>query len=916
MPHTTQVELDRRQFIQHAGLVTGIGLGASLSALARVEAISIISDPEDKIVSTPPVQWAINRLQTTLTGRGIKVKLARRLTQTDDGDLCIQVAAVNSPQATRILQAGGASVPRAAEALGLIPGRSGDKPLLLACGRDARGLVYALLELTDRAQLDPDPIKSLQPWREIVERPANRIRCISRAFCSDVEDLGWFNDREMWAEYLTMLATQRFNRFNLTLGLAYDFNVNVTDCYFHFAYPFLVSVPGYEVRAAGLPDKERDSNLEVLRYISDQAALRGLEFNLGIWTHAYKWTDSPDANYTISGLTPENHGPYCRDALQMILEKCPGITGTTIRIHGESGVKEGSYDFWKTVFDGVVRSGRKIEIDLHSKGMDQEMIDTALATNLPVVIAPKYWAEHMGLPYHQTAIRELERRPREGNEFFSISGGARRFTRYGYADLLKEDRRYGVLYRMFPGARRVMLWGDPLTAAGYGRISHFCDSDGVDLMEPMYFKGRRGSGVAGDRCSYEDPSLRPRWDWEKFRYTYRVWGRLLYNPSTDPAPWRRYLKEHYGDAAPAAEQALGKATRLLQIVCTVHGVSAAHNRYWPEMYTNMSIVDPEAYNPYGDTPEPKLFGTVSPFDPQLFLTIDESAAEMLTGKRTGKYSQIEAAQWLEDLASDAERSLMEATRKLVGQESVRFRRLAIDTAMQIGLGRFFASKIRSAALWAIYVKSSDRTALQEAVKQYQKARTAWVGLAQLATGVYMSNVAYGEHKFLQGHWQDRIPAIDEDIARMEKGEIWKEEGGSWMRRGTEVRLTQYVVQGAITEATGRPERVTVPCGHTEVRTFPPGQPLSIRLSVPSEQAGQGLSVWLQYRHVNQAEVYVRTAMDRSGTTYTAEIPAEYTNSPYPLQYYFELRNDQDQAWLYPGFAPDLANQPYFVARHA
>ncbi len=27
--------------------------------------------------------------------------------------------------------------------------------------------------------------------------------------------------------------------------------------------------------------------------------------------------------------------------------------------------------------------------------------------------------------------------------------------------------------------------------------------------------------------------------------------------------------------------------------------------------------------------------------------------------------------------------------------------------------------------------------------------------------------------------------------------------------------------------------------------------------------------------------------------------------------FFELRHDAD-AWLYPGFAPDLANQPYFV----
>ena len=45
---------------------------------------------------------------------------------------------------------------------------------------------------------------------------------------------------------------------------------------------------------------------------------------------------------------------------------------------------------------------------MHAKGMDQQMIDVALATGMPVNVSPKYWAEHMGLPYHQAAIRELE----------------------------------------------------------------------------------------------------------------------------------------------------------------------------------------------------------------------------------------------------------------------------------------------------------------------------------------------------------------------------------------------------------------------------------------------------------------------------------------------------------------------------
>ncbi len=236
-----------------------------------------------------------------------------------------------------------------------------------------------------------------------------------RMFTSDVEDKPWFNDREMWPAYLTNLATQRFNRFQIAFGIGYDFIRQVTDAYFLFTYPFLLSVPGYNVRVPQLPDAERDRNLKLLQFISEQTVARGMEFQLGLWMHGYVWIDSPNPNYTIEGLTAETHGPYCRDAVRLLLQKCPAISGVTFRVHGESGVEEGSYDFWNTVFDGVATCGRKVEIDMHPKGIDQTMLDIAVGTKQPVKVSPKFWAEHMGMPYHQADIRELEQ-PKPGKK--------------------------------------------------------------------------------------------------------------------------------------------------------------------------------------------------------------------------------------------------------------------------------------------------------------------------------------------------------------------------------------------------------------------------------------------------------------------------------------------------------------------
>jgi hypothetical protein len=72
------------------------------------------------------------------------------------------------------------------------------------------------------------------------------------------------------------------------------------------------------------------------------------------------------------------------------------------------------------------------------------------------------------------------------------------------------------------------------------------------------------------------------------------------------------------------------------------------------------------------------------------------------------------------------------------------------------------------------------------------------------------------------------------------------------------------------------------------------------------------SARLYYRHVNQAERWQSAVMDRKEVSYQAIIPGKYTDSPYPLQYYFELKSSPDRAWLYPGFPPDLAGQPYYI----
>ena len=891
--------LNRREFVTGTATLSAMGItGATASA-----GVSIVADPRDPISGAPPVRWALQVLEDNFRARGVNVNKFQTLAEVKPDELCILASGQASSTATEILKQSGTAMSATNESLGLIPGKLDGKRVLLACGYDVRGLVYAVLDLADRVQNSSNALAAIALDRPIVESPANSVRSVTRLFTSDVEDKPWYNDREMWPRYLSMLASQRFNRFNLAFGIGYDFIRQVTDAYFLFAYPFLLDVPGYSVRAKPLPDSERDSNLQMLKFISEQTVARGMEFQLGLWMHGYEWIDSPNPNYTIEEITKQNHGPYCRDAVRLILQQCPAISGITFRVHGESGVEEGSYDFWKTVFDGVATCGRTVRIDMHAKGMDQSMLDMAVATKQPVTLSPKFWAEHLGMTYHQADIRELERpKPgKAGTGLMKLSGGARSFLRYGYGDLLREDRPWNVVHRIWPGTQRLLLWGDPKTASAYSTAFNFCGSEGVEICEPLSFKGRRGSGIAGDRCAYADASLRPRWDWEKYVYGHCIWGRMLYNPDSHSDCWQRYLSAQFGPGAPHVEAALANASRILPIITTGHATSAGNNTYWPEVYLNQSMYDAENFRPYTDTPSPRVFGNVTPLDPQLFSRINDFADELLSGTRGAKYSPLEVAQWIEDCAAAAVKHLKQAEATTKGKNRAEYRRMAIDVSIQASLGQFFGAKFRAGVLYRIYEKTGARTALEEAVNQYTKARQAWAELANRAKGVYMTDITVGEHPQLRGHWLDRLPAIDRDIAGL------KEKLGA-----TPQSAAQSKTVAAVKEALGRPTRALLAAAHTPPTHFIPASDLKLTLTLEKRPA----SVNLYYRHVDQAERYQVAEMEATGQAYMATIPGAYTDSPFPLEYYFEVKESAERALLYPGLSVNLTQQPYFVVRRA
>ena len=514
------------------------------------------------------------------------------------------------------------------------------------------------------------------------------------------------------------------------MGMGYNYASGITDGYFVFPYPFFVAVPGYEVTAKGLSEAERQNNLRTLQFIGEEAARRGMRFQLGLWTLAFRWPDSPHATYRIEGLTDDNQAAYCRDALAALLDAVPTVTGVTFRVHEESGIPMGQHSFWETQFSAVTRCGRRVEIDLHAKNMAAETLQFALATGQPTVVSPKYCGEHLGLPYHPASIRDFEMAGADRliDTGSDLLAGNRTFTRYGYADFLAENRTWDVVFRVGPGTQRMLPEAAILPLfAGYSRSARrFAWRRRYRMARTAFFKGRLGSGPVGRplcirRCgTCSAPRFR-----EISVHVPASGGGSATTRTQIPKCYRRALRpSSSAQRRRQSENMLALVSRVLPLFTLAHAQAADCQVYWPDIYTNMPMADMTLPQP-DDTRDPRLFGNVSPFDPQLFQSPDECADDLAAGTATGKYSPLEVAQWLEDIAAGA-RSQLDTARVQLGASvsTPAFRRVEEDVLIQRGIALFFAAKLRSAVLWRLYVATGYPAAGDAAIARYAEGRDA------------------------------------------------------------------------------------------------------------------------------------------------------------------------------------------------
>jgi hypothetical protein len=573
---------------------------------------------------------------------------------------------------------------------------------------DERGLMYGLLEAADQ-------IRENGRLSKASGCPAVAMRGIRYFLHNEDLERNWYYSAEYWPQYFSMLAQNRFNRFNMVF--AHQTN------YLAPPYPFWLALPEFpEIRVPGLSAAQRQKNLEMLQYISQAAADHGIDFTLGIWEHNIQTRMTP----TTAGITRENIGPYTHAALTRILQLCPAIRSVQMRTNEESGIPaDYRVKFYRDyIYTAIRDAGLPVYLDLRAWAVAKDMIEAAEQVRVPLRVSTKYWAEDLGRPYQP----------------------AETYAGYSYLNFLQKPHSYQFYWELWGlGSHRLLLWGNPDYVRRAASTFHLGDAVGFEIDPPLAQKGfGNRPGVWGVFTDAHKDLMFWKWEFERYWMFYTLWGRLTYNPDARDSIWMRELRRRFGDAAPDVLAAYRNASGVLNEIVAAH--LADPNMYiWPEI------------NPGGLL---DAYRDVLPSDWRYIASIPEAVQNRIHHIASAKQKARETAALLNGLAERTEQAVARASAK-IRSANAEWQSSRSDFNVLALLARYHALKQTATDQVTYFDLTGDRGALESAERDVRAAIAVWEQLVHLTDGLYPEQMAFGPDDV--GHWRDKLPYVRHDL---------------------------------------------------------------------------------------------------------------------------------------------------------
>ena len=836
---------------------------ARLPASARVVAIAT-----DAALDAPAT-YGIGKLRQALAARGFRVE---ERSPGVDADFVVVAGAARDGEAARMLQQVHVPLPARPESL-IVRRVAGGKPALVLYGADARGLMYAALDVADRIGRGSGTTDPFERVRDVAEEPFLGERGISIYTMHRAYFESRLYDDRYWQKYFDMLAASRINSFVVIFG--YE-----NGGFLAPPYPYFFDVAEFpDVKLVGLTRDEQARNTAAFKTMMRRAHERGISVTAAIWDHIYRGgvqtggipgaPTAPDPNVPglVWGVTADNLSAYTKAALRRFLQVFPEVDAIQFRMHEESGLKrEEMVSFWHEVFGLIKAAKPDMRIDLRAKDLPDAVIEDALRQGLAARVSTKFWMEQMGLPFHPTHVNPQNQRDR----------------RHGYADLLRYPQRYRVHWQLWSGGTtRLLLWGDPDYVRRFAGAARLYGGDSFEVNEMLATK-MLGEPHAEKPIEILTPAAR-YFDYEFERYWnfYLLWGRLTYNPDTPASLWEEEFTRRFGDAAgPHVMKAQHIASRVLpRIVASSYRYAYfPTTRGWAEMKRQ------------DDLP---AFAGLEGSDTQQFMNPRDAARSLLNGGETAMRRPEETSQWFAQTADAILAELAQAEQAMGDRGSKEFRSTVTDCRILAALARYYSWRLQAAVSYNLYKESRDLSSFDAALANEKRAIQAWSDIVQAAATVYNDRLPFGAPGYFPRHWREELQRLEADFERLAATRPAPTNGSA-----TAARPTGFALEAASMSAT-----------LASARTAAPGQDFSVSATVRSRTPMR--TVRLRYRHLTQFEDYQTAEMTLNPSTqsYTGRIPASFIDPTWDLMYFVEAIDVRGHGRQYPDLEQET---PYVV----
>jgi hypothetical protein len=802
----------------------------------------------------PALQYAISDLKDAFHGDLIVESSAASL-HGAAARIVIGIAG-QSPLVDGILKKKRLTLPSAPESL-IVEKLAGSPETVLLAGRDARGLMYAVLEAADAVRCAPaggDPFALLATGSE---SPALKHRSLSVHLHNADVDKSWYYSTDFWNQYFDTLARSRFNTFVLGFG-------DQTN-YMAPPYPWLFDIPEYpNVGVHGLSSDDRARNIAMLRTIGQLATDHGLDFGVAIWQQAPivnigEPAGPTSSNYGFGPVQVENLpkgadlAAYNAKAFARLIKECPTISLLQLRLNHESGIPDSiQHQYFSTLFDEMKHGAIPVRVELRYKGLSQDTVDQAVSAGLDTTVSTKFWCEHLGLPFHPVGEEPL----------YAAS-------RYGYGTLLKSTRNYKVAYQLWnQGSSRVFLWGDPEYAARTAQSCVLGDGDTFEVFAPLSNKGY-GNAPGAWRIMAKPELEYYTWEQERYWMFYLSHGRTGYDPKTSDIVWKREFARRFGKAGESLVTAYRAASRVLPLVTAAAAPSGSEWSYWPEMdvfppVSAYAVTQPSdcglfygirSWKSLGDSRMEERTPTFKGF-----------AEDAIDGKLDAKITPVQVADELDRLAAEALTAIDTAEHQSPTPASAELRSTATDIRALAYLAQYHAAKKRAATQLGFFGITHEPGRLNKAYDYTVAEAAAWDSLTRVTDHVYSNNLAFGPH----GHWKDHLTEVRADVAYV------KDMVAKYNATGQDYRV--YPGENP-------PAELPV-ITHTPVVAATPGADVAIAAHVTSKAPLR--AVLLHYRRMDQTVPWTVVPMIADGSDrYSATIPGDKVTPTWDLIYYVE-----------------------------